>query len=68
MPGSAAVLQGCNGSVYGWLPSGENGDGRWYWLGEHGAEPVPAEEVGPSLYKEQVTTSCIWTLTVAERC
>ncbi|OIB03860.1 hypothetical protein AK95_09595 [Paenibacillus sp. LC231] len=51
MPGSAAVLQGCNGSVYGWLPSGENGDGRWYRLGEHGVEPVPAEEVGPSLYK-----------------
>ena len=57
----AAVLQGRNGSVYGWSPSGENGDGRWYRLGEHGAEPVPAEEVGPSLYKGAGYNKRIWT-------
>ncbi|WP_235440337.1 hypothetical protein [Paenibacillus sp. DMB20] len=49
--GSAAVHQGCDGAVYGWLPSGENGDGIWYLLGEQGAEQVAAEEVNPSLYK-----------------
>ncbi len=49
--GSGAVHQGCDGAVYCWLPSGENGDGIWYQLGERGAEQVAAAEVNPSLYK-----------------
>ncbi|WP_054955594.1 hypothetical protein [Paenibacillus dakarensis] len=50
MPGSAAVHLGCDGSIYGRMPSAEGGE-EWYRMGEHGAERVPEEEVSPSYYK-----------------
>lgn len=50
-PGSAAVHQGFDGFVYGWMPSHESEEGMWYRMGEHGAERVAAEAVSPSHYK-----------------